>query len=76
MSIENLDFNSIYEKDIQSLYDNGVPEGLYHEYKLEIYGNSDKDKKELLKDISSFANSFGGHLFIGVEEKKRYTPIY
>jgi predicted HTH transcriptional regulator len=28
----------------------------------------DADKKEALKDITSFANSAGGHLIVGMEE--------
>ena len=39
------------------------------EFKRETYGNADADKKELLKDISAFANTLGGDLFIGIEEK-------
>ena len=33
-----------------------------------VGGNSDKDKKEFLYDISSFANTSGGHLIFGVKE--------
>ncbi|GGO61440.1 Putative DNA-binding domain-containing protein [Roseovarius pacificus] len=41
---------------------------MHLEFKQATYGTSDGDKKELLKDISSFANTLGGHLVIGVEE--------
>ena len=33
-----------------------------------MYGRNDADAKEFLKDISSFANTAGGHLIIGVDE--------
>ena len=33
-------------------------------------GNADKDKKEFLADVSSFANASGGDLVFGVEEKR------
>jgi len=45
------------------------PEGYHLDYKGEI-GHPDKSKKELSKDISSFGNTDGGYLIIGVEEKK------
>lgn len=62
-------FDSIQEQDILQLIDNGVREGLLLEYKRDRYGQSDADKKEFLKDISSFANRSGGHLIIGINEQ-------
>lgn len=67
MSLGNLNFDDITANDLKELIDVGVPEGLNIEYKRALYGNSDDDKKEALKDLSSFANSFGGHLIIGIE---------
>lgn len=69
MSIEKINFDEITAADIQQLVDNSVSEGLRVEFKRELYGNDDKQKKELLKDVSAFANSHGGHLILGVEEK-------
>jgi len=69
MSLDNLNFDDITEDNLKELIEMGVPEGLAIEYKRDIYGNSDQNKKEALKDISSFANSFGGHLIIGIEER-------
>jgi len=68
MTIERADFDSITEQDLQELVEAQVPEGLRLDFKLTQYGNSDSDKRELLKDISAFANTQGGHLLIGVEE--------
>lgn len=68
MSIEKQDFYSIDEHDIQQLIDAQVPEGLRLEFKLTAYGMSDSDKRELLKDVSALANSYGGHLIIGLRE--------
>lgn len=45
-------------------------EGKLYDYKRDLIGNSDSDKKEFLSDVSSFANASGGHLIIGVEEEK------
>lgn len=70
MSIEKPDLDAVTEQDLQELVDSQVPEGLRLEYKLKNYGNSDSDKRELLKDVSAFANSHGGHLIIGVRESE------
>jgi len=69
MSLGNLNFDDLTEKNLEELIDVGVPEGFNIEYKRDLYGKSDSDKKEALKDISSFGNSFGGHLIIGIEEE-------
>ncbi len=68
MALERLDFENINEADLTELLTAQVPEGLRIEYKQALYGNSDADRKELLKDVSAFANAQGGHLIIGVEE--------
>lgn len=68
MTIERGEFNALAQADLQELVTAQVPEGLRIEYKRELYGSSDNNKRELLKDVSSFANSHGGHLLLGIEE--------
>jgi hypothetical protein len=63
-----LDLNQIAERDLQSLVDNGVAEGILFDYKRDLYGTSDPEKREFLKDVSSFANTAGGHIIIGMAE--------
>lgn len=55
-------------QDIHDLITNQVQEGKNIDYKLTTCGNSDSDKKEFLADISSFANTDGGHIVIGLSE--------
>ncbi len=62
-------FDGIDGETILSLIDSGATESVHLEFKRETYGRADNDKKELLKDVSSFANCLGGHLVIGVEEE-------
>lgn len=69
MAIDRADFDGITEDDLKELVEGQVPEGLRLDFKLTVYGRSDADKKELLKDFSALANSHGGHLILGVEEK-------
>ena len=51
MPIERTDFENLSAADLQELLDARVPEGLRIEYKRELYGNRDEDKRECLKDI-------------------------
>ncbi len=56
--------------DIRQLIDLSVLESMTIEYKEKLNINTDNDKKELLKDLSAFANEDGGDLIIGIKEDK------
>lgn len=65
----------ITEEDLQALVDNSVVERKTLEYKQTLPGNSDKERKEFLADVSSFANASGGDLIFGIiEDKKTGIP--
>ena len=57
---------SITEQDLRRLIDDEVVEGKSIDYKLELHLERGDDKKEFLADVTSFANTVGGHLLIGV----------
>jgi len=59
----------IDQEIIQSLKTNEIPESRTLEYKKEISLEKREQKKEFLADVSSFANTLGGDLIIGIEEK-------
>lgn len=63
----NKPISQIEEKDVQNLIDSQQKESSILEYKKEIFG-TDKEKKELPKDISAIANTEGGFFIIGIEE--------
>jgi hypothetical protein len=69
VTLLNVSFDAVSEAHLQDLVSTGVPEGVFLEYKRTFYGNGDADVKEYLKDVSSFANTHGGDLVIGIEEK-------
>jgi hypothetical protein len=52
----------ISESYIFHLQNSGVQEGKTLEYKRELPGGSDQDKREFLADVSSFANTEGGDI--------------
>lgn len=68
MPIERTDFDAIDAADLQELLDNQAPEGPRLDYKRALYDGNDAGKYEAMKDISSFANTHGGHLIIGIAE--------
>ncbi len=65
----------LQEQDLQRLVDDQVQERDIVEYKRDIYGNSDSEKREMLKDIASMANHHGGYLLIGIDEDEEGIPI-
>ncbi|MGE0827540.1 MAG: helix-turn-helix domain-containing protein [Candidatus Binatia bacterium] len=58
----------INSADLDALLTGPVPEGRTLDYKRDLPGSTDADKKEFLADVSSFANTVGGDLIFGIEE--------
>jgi len=61
-------------EDFQRLVNDEVQECDIVEYKRDMYGNSDADKREMLKDITSMANHRGGYILIGIDENEEGIP--
>ncbi len=59
---------------IERLIENTVYEDSHIEYKAELKFKTDDDKKELLADVSSFANAGGGNIIYGVKEGQEGEP--
>jgi len=59
----------ITEEDLKFLIENGVLERKTIEYKRELNINTRDERKEFLADVSSFANTSGGDLIIGIQEE-------
>jgi hypothetical protein len=60
----------VTEGDLVALIENQVREGRTIDYKRELPGGKDADKKEFLADVSSFANTSGGDLVFGMDEEE------
>jgi hypothetical protein len=67
--------SDLQEQVLQRLVDDQVQERDSVEYKKDMYGNSDDDKREMLKDITSMANHRGGYIVIGIEADDEGVPI-
>jgi hypothetical protein len=53
---------------VAALVTNAVPEAFDLEFKAELYGRSDKAKRDLASDIAAMANTAGGVIVLGVAE--------
>jgi len=62
--------NQPSENDLLNLINSQVSEGKLIDYKVGLSVNADEEKKEFLADVTSFANTSGGHLIIGMKEDK------
>ncbi len=69
MPLISMPLAQIAEKHLQALIADEAREGRHIDYKRETYGGNDDAKAEFLADISSFANSGGGDIVLGMDEK-------
>src|ERR1039457_6130841 len=60
--------DEITEADLSDLVNAGVAERKTLDYKQQLPETNDAGKRELLADVSSFANTAGGDLVFGVTE--------
>jgi schlafen family protein len=67
-SLQGKPLETITERDLQQMVTQSEQESQTLEYKREPYKRNDDETSEMLRDISSIANAFGGDLLIGVDE--------
>src|SRR5271169_6660190 len=60
--------DQITEADLSDLVSTGVAERKTFDYKQQLPDMNDAGKRELLADVSSFANTAGGDIVFGVTE--------
>jgi hypothetical protein len=54
--------------ELMTLISNQVPEAFDLDFKSEMYGSSDRDRRDAATDVAALANTAGGLLVLGVEE--------
>src|ERR1700759_1448782 len=62
--------DAISKQDFESLITARVGERRTLDYKQELPGGRDDDKREFLYDIASFANASGGDLIFGISDER------
>jgi len=70
------DLDKITKVDLDWLIENKYHERKTIDYKRELPGRSDGERKEFLYDVASFANADGGDLVYGVIEENSYPKSY
>lgn len=68
MFLSTIPLERVSEADLQRLIADGVREGRDLDFKRDAVGDDRDAKREFLRDVTSFANTAGGHLIIGVAE--------
>jgi Putative DNA-binding domain len=68
MALLDISLDRIGANDLQRLIDTQAVESVYIDYKAATYGRAPENHREFLADISSFANTAGGDLVIGMTE--------
>lgn len=66
---KNID--NLTKDDLQDLI--GGEENHFLEFKEQLDTKNEKQKEEFLKDVSAFANSSGGYILLGIEEKNGFA---
>lgn len=69
MPLSHKTLDQLTEGDLQQLVAGAVREARRIEYKRQLPGGGDEDKREFLADVSSFANASGGDILYGIEEE-------
>lgn len=69
-SMRDVPFDSITIDTLQQLQQAGATESRDLDFKRDLPGKTDADKKEFLADVSSFANTIGGDLLFGADEER------
>jgi Putative DNA-binding domain len=67
MALLHIPLDQINEARLQALITAGAAESRTIDYKRTIYGNAHADYSEFLADTSSFANTSGGDLVLGMD---------
>lgn len=71
VSIHGLPLSQVNAALLDELVTNAVAESRVLDYKERLPGDSDADKRELLGDVTAFANTAGGDLIYGVKERRK-----
>jgi hypothetical protein len=67
MSLLHIPLLEIDEARLQALITSGAAESRTIDYKRTTYGTANADYSEFLADVSSFANTSGGDLVLGID---------
>jgi Schlafen, AlbA_2 len=60
---------------LETLVTNHVPEAFDLDFKAQLYGSSERDRKDLATDVAALANTAGGLLILGIGEDRQARAV-
>lgn len=76
MTLRHIPIDQINQTHLQRLIDVPVSENRDIEYKRDAYGKADRDHGEFLADVSSFANTTGGDIILGMDAQAGIPTMF
>jgi hypothetical protein len=70
VALLDIPLDAIRERDLLRLFEAGAAVSVYIDYKQRTFGGSEGEHAEFLADVSSFANTAGGDIVVGMAEAK------
>lgn len=72
--------DAVTYQQVSAIVTNQVPEAFDLDFKQALYGNADRDRRELATDVAALANTAGGLIILGIQEDDRaragrVTPV-
>src|SRR3954452_11439487 len=67
--------SDVNAQHVLELVAGAVREDFDLDFKAQMYGNSDADKRDLAADVAAMANSAGGVIVLGVEENEHAQAV-
>jgi len=67
--------DEIEYEHIDGLVASQVSEAFDLDFKAQLYGNSDRDRRDLATDVAALANTAGGLLVLGIEEDRQARAV-
>ena len=67
--------DALQYEHLAALVTSQVAEAFDLDFKAQLYGNSDRDRRGLATDVAALANTAGGLLVLGIEEDRQARAV-
>jgi Schlafen, AlbA_2 len=74
-AIFGVPLDDLQYEHLEALVPNQVSEAFDLDFKGSLYGNADKDRRDLATDVAALANTAGGLLVLGIAEDRQARAV-
>src|SRR6266566_3869886 len=74
-AIFGVPLDDLQYEHLEALVPNQVSEAFDLDFKATLYGNADRDRRDLATDVAALANTAGGLLVLGIEEDDQARAV-